>query len=175
MSEQNIFWGSVIGFFTVCILGTFFHFLYGLSGNSTAVALFTPVNESVWEHLKLLFFPSLFYSIAELIVYGRKICGFLFSRTVGIIAGLIFMPAAFMLYSTILGRSYVVIDILIFIISVFLTYYIGYSRLKKGTDCSSKKTLAAVIILSGVALLMSGLTFDPPSTPLFRDPTAIEG
>ena len=53
--------GTALHFVLVAaFLGTLNHFLYFLSGQSPIVALFCPVNESVWEHLKLLYFP--FYS-----------------------------------------------------------------------------------------------------------------
>lgn len=51
----------VIGFFVVGILGTLFHFVYDWSGQLWLVGLFAPVNESTWEHMKLLFVPMLIY------------------------------------------------------------------------------------------------------------------
>ena len=51
----------------VAVLGTLNHFLYELSGGAAIFALFCPVNESTWEHLKLLFFPYLFASIWQYI------------------------------------------------------------------------------------------------------------
>ena len=51
----------VIGFFVVGILGTLFHFVYDWSGQMWFVGLFVPVNESTWEHMKLLFVPMLIY------------------------------------------------------------------------------------------------------------------
>jgi hypothetical protein len=47
------------------LAGTLLHFTYEWSGNNFWVGLFSPVNESTWEHMKLLFFPMLFYSIAS--------------------------------------------------------------------------------------------------------------
>ena len=44
----------------VVVLGCLNHFIYEWTGESPISALFCPVNESVWEHLKLLFFPYLF-------------------------------------------------------------------------------------------------------------------
>ena len=41
----------------VAILGSLNHFLYDWTGGSSLAALFCPINESPWEHLKLLFFP----------------------------------------------------------------------------------------------------------------------
>ena len=55
---------------TVCFLsilaGSALHFLYDLWPNPLT-AVFAPVNESVWEHLKLLYAPFL-------------VCGFVLNR-----------------------------------------------------------------------------------------------
>ena len=49
----------------VILLGSLSHFLYELSGGAAIFALFCPINESVWEHLKLLFFPFLFITAIQ--------------------------------------------------------------------------------------------------------------
>ncbi len=75
--------GTALHFVLVAaFLGTLNHFLYFLSGQSPIVALFCPVNESVWEHLKLLYFPFLFVSIWE--YSASRIRLFYRSFTVGI-------------------------------------------------------------------------------------------
>ena len=48
---------TVAGILFTIALGTLLHFTYDISGNSDFVAIFSAVNESTWEHLKLLFFP----------------------------------------------------------------------------------------------------------------------
>lgn len=56
---------TVIGILFTMILGSLSHFFYGWSGDFFLVGLFSPVNESVWEHLKLLFFPALLFMLTE--------------------------------------------------------------------------------------------------------------
>ena len=48
-AERQILAGVPVLF----LAGTLIHFLYGLSGEFFLVGLLAPVNESVWEHLKL--------------------------------------------------------------------------------------------------------------------------
>lgn len=47
---------QIISSIFVCILGTLLHFTYKVFGENSFVASFSAVNESVWEHLKLLYF-----------------------------------------------------------------------------------------------------------------------
>ena len=49
--------------FFVLITGTLSHFIYEWSGNNFIVGFFFPVNESTWEHMKLVFFPMFLFSI----------------------------------------------------------------------------------------------------------------
>ncbi len=56
---------EIISFIIASLLGVIFHFIYGWSGENAVAGLFFPVNESTWEHLKLIFFPILLVSIGE--------------------------------------------------------------------------------------------------------------
>ena len=47
------------------IVGTLLHFTYEWSGENKFIASFSAVNESVWEHLKLVFYPMLIAGIVE--------------------------------------------------------------------------------------------------------------
>ena len=80
-----------IRYLFVVLFGVFLHFAYELSGNNPIVGLFAPVNESVWEHLKLLFFPMLTLTIWDLFITNRNNLNFLPARTIGILSGLAFI------------------------------------------------------------------------------------
>ena len=54
------------------ILGSFLHFTYAFLGNNPVVAIFSSINESVWEHLKLLFFPMLLSIIIGYFYIGKN-------------------------------------------------------------------------------------------------------
>ena len=167
---EKSFWSSLIGFFTVSLMGVVGHFLYELSGNDRFVGLFMPVNESVWEHLKLLFFPFMLYAFAETAVYGRKIKGFLFSRITGVIIGLVFIPTAYFIYTAVIGKNFAPLDILLYFIGVFIAFNTSYKRILQGHDKNIWRTVSAIILFLGISALFIGLTFSPPNTALFISP-----
>ncbi|MBR5139580.1 MAG: hypothetical protein IKV16_00870, partial [Clostridia bacterium] len=70
-------------------LGILFHFLYDISGKSQLVRPFAPVNESVWEHLKLIFFPFVLIMPVEYLLYGKRAYNFFSSKFIGLEIGLI--------------------------------------------------------------------------------------
>ena len=63
---------TIISASCVIGIGTLFHFLFELLGQNAFVGLFTPVNESVWEHLKLIYFPFIISMTVEYFIYGKE-------------------------------------------------------------------------------------------------------
>ena len=89
--------GTALHFVLVAaFLGTLNHFLYFLSGQSPIIALFCPVNESVWEHLKLLYFPFLFVSIWEYLSLHPVVLPFFYCRYLGVLLGMFFTVSVFL-------------------------------------------------------------------------------
>ena len=54
------------------ILGTLLHFTYEWSNENRIVGFFSAVNESTWEHLKILFYPMIITTIIEMIFIGKE-------------------------------------------------------------------------------------------------------
>lgn len=73
------------------ILGTILHFTYEWFNYNVIVGLFSAINESVWEHLKLLFYPMFFISIIGYFKIGRKLCNYWYAQMYGIVFALIFV------------------------------------------------------------------------------------
>ena len=165
-SEHILLWP----FLLTAALGTWNHFFYSFSGNSAFIALFCPVNESVWEHLKLLFFPFLFVSALEYTCYRRSPLRFFYSRYLGVVSGMIFTVAFFYTYSGIIGRNFLLIDILLFFSSVLIAFvsanhFYLQNRSMRASDRTYIITLWAV-----TALFFFVFTCFPPDIPLFYSP-----
>ncbi|MBE7055804.1 MAG: hypothetical protein E7392_06810, partial [Ruminococcaceae bacterium] len=56
---------QLAGFIFTGIAGVILHFLFDWTGGSVLVAPFSAVNESIFEHMKLLFFPMLLFAFVE--------------------------------------------------------------------------------------------------------------
>jgi hypothetical protein len=116
----------IISAVLTAILGTLMHFFYEWSGQNQIVGLFTPVNESVWEHLKLLFFPVILFSVVENIIYGKNFGIFLFSRVLGIASGLGLIVSMHYTYSGIIGKSNTVVDMCLYFLGVAAAYLVSF-------------------------------------------------
>ena len=106
----------------VAILGSLNHFLYDWTGGSSLAALFCPINESPWEHLKLLFFPFLFVTLGTAALYRFRDRRFFYCRFLGVVCGMAFTLVTFYTYTGIWGSHALILDLLIFFLSVVLSF-----------------------------------------------------
>ena len=158
---QRAVWGSIAGFFIVSLIGTVWHYLYGFSGGNAFVGIFAPINESVWEHLKLLLYPFLLYVTAEYFLFGRHIGGFVYSMTIGLLCGLVFIPLSFYAYNIFTHRAVTALDIIIYYLSVAVTFFIGTERIISLKDGTAQKNLRAAVIIAALILAFTLVTFFP--------------
>lgn len=149
------------------ILGVFFHFTYEWSNKNSFVALFSAVNESTWEHLKLIFFPMIITSIIGYIFIRNETLNFWCSRVLGIISAMSFIVIFFYTYTGIIGTNFAIINILIFIVAVIIGEWISYLKMSGNQKCNNKN---AIIIIFVLLILFIIFTFIPPQINLFRNP-----
>jgi hypothetical protein len=157
----------IAGFFFVLILGTFLHFTYDLSGQNKFISYFSAVNESVWEHLKLIFFPALIFSVAEYVACENPRDDFWAVKMTSIISAMSFIVVFFYTYSGVLGFNLAIVDILSFVIADFILFYLSYNMLKSssfGTKADSIKAIAVLLLLFVCFILW---TDNPPDLGIF--------
>lgn len=149
------------------ILGTLLHFTYQLSGENYIVAMFSSINESVWEHLKLLYFPMLLTIIMGCFYFEKNFPNFICSKTVGIIISIMFLIIFNYTYTGIIGKNIPIIDISSFFIAVILGEYIAYLLVINNFKCNSKISILFLIIL---LICFIVFTYFTPDLGIFRDP-----
>ena len=110
------------GFLTAAVLGTLAHFTYRWSGGALLAGVFCAVNESVWEHMKLLFFPVFLFTAAQFCMGERD--GLLAARAVSVTAGLALIPTLYYTYTGIWGDHVLWADAAIFYLSAAVTFWL---------------------------------------------------
>ena len=167
MNKKKIRNYQIFSTIFVCILGTLLHFTYELSGENSIIASFSAVNESVWEHLKLLFFPMLLTTIIGYFYVGKNVHNFLCSKTIGIITSMLFTVIFFYTYSGILGKNIAIIDISSFFVATILGEYVAYRLMNSTFKCNNKISIIVLIII-GICFVT--FTYSAPQIGIFKDP-----
>ena len=162
------------GFAVTSLGGTLLHFLYDWLNQAAWIAPFSGVNESTWEHMKLLFWPMFLFAIVQSFFFQSR-SDFWCVKLRGILLGLLLIPTLFYTYNGAIGKSPDWLNIAIFFISAAISYlYETRSFHKEETPCKHPKRSLALLLL--IASLFVVFTFRAPSLGLFRDPlTGIYG
>lgn len=159
-----------LGFVFISIFGTLLHFVYGWSGENQIVGLFSPVNESIWEHMKLFFFPMFLFIVIMSYFnvlqtyYPALVPGLL----VGLLAGTWFIPVAYYAYSGILGRNITLVDVLLFYVAVFVGLRVAYGKVTNH-ELSKYELPLKICAMIMLALFMLFSRF-PPEWGMFLEP-----
>jgi hypothetical protein len=169
LQRRSILRYELIGMLLISLLGGILHFTFEWSGYNPVVGAFSAVNESVWEHLKLGFWPVLLYMLIEYRFIKKEANNFFVAKTVVPYAITAIIPAIFYSYTSITGESIFIIDILSFIIAVIIGQYLSY-RLLIHKPLHPKLELVALAALLLLAFLFIAFTFIPPHLPPFQDP-----
>ncbi len=158
------------GFIFTAIGGVLLHFLYDWMNQSVIAAPFSAVNESIWEHMKLLFFPMFVFALIEYKSAGKSFENFWCAKLTGIITGVILIPVLYYTYTGALGVHADWFNIVIFFIAAGVTYSLENLLLKSQMNFCKSSSLA-FWVLCLVAALFVVRTFVQPKIPLFQDPT----
>ena len=159
---------QLMGFAVTSLCGTLLHFLYDWLGESVLVAPFSGVNESTWEHMKLLFWPMLIYTVAEAFFF-KNYDGYACIKLRGILIGLGLIPLLFYGYNGIIGKSPDWINIAIFFISAAAAFIYEARTLKQDKIVCPSPSIAYGV-LSFIAILFVVFTFLTPRLAIFKDP-----
>lgn len=157
------------GFLFTVILGTLLHFVFAWSGRSLWTAPFSAVNESIWEHMKLIYFPMVLFALIQNHFQPEKHHSFWCIKLVAILTALILIPVIYYTYTGILGISADWFNIAIFFIAASGAFLLERILLCRNTACPIGQKLA-IALIAIIGLLFVILTFLPPQIPLFQDP-----
>ena len=156
------------GFVFTGILGTFLHFLFDLAGGSLWAGLFSAVNESIWEHMKLLFYPMVLFALVEYGFWGKETPGFWKVKLLGILVGLALIPVIYYSYTGILGVSADWFNIAIFFLAAGAAYVLETRRFQKGLlSPTGSKAASCATAWAFLRNLLPGEIFRGPAEQIF--------
>ena len=156
MQKRLLRW-ELIGFAFTGAVGTLLHFVYEWTGGNPLIAAFCAVNESTWEHMKLLFVPFFLFTMVEFIVFAEPLRSFFAAKAASILLGLLAIPVLFYSLGGMFGKTPDWVNIAIFFLA---------DALRGGAW-----QLAGFLLLWALAFAFVFFTYRPIRLPLWQDPT----
>ena len=159
---------KIIGVFVIMGLSVLSHFMYEWFNNFVFSILF-PVNESIWEHMKLLVTPVLIYAFIEYFIYrkkGIKFNNFSISYSISIIVGIVSYLIVYLPIDHFFGHN-MIISIALLFLDYILISYISYSILN--TRFIKYSEVIGILLIIIIYFIFYYLTYYPVHSYIFYD------
>lgn len=164
----------ILSYIFVTLLGVLLHFTYKWSNNNFFVGLFSAVNESTWEHLKLVFFPMLLLTAWDILNKKKGIHytdtldeQFLPVRTLSILAAMAFTVITYYTFTGVIGKNIDFVNIAIYFLAVAFGFWTEKRIYEKGTPVNNT---ASITILLVFAFLFFIFSYHSPNVGIFSIP-----
>lgn len=168
--KGNIFLGILI----ICILSIPQHYLYDFSGKLLPIGLLAPINESVWEHLKLGFYPTILWWIISYLILRKKtkisFARWFFSLVITLVICLLFIPSFYYTYTGAFGFHSMLLNIFSLILAISIAQFTAFCIYRNINLKKYHVHLSAIVFIALLIAFIS-FTFIPPHLPLFMDPS----
>jgi hypothetical protein len=169
----SIFRWEMWGILFIVLLGSFLHFTFDLSGGWRPLGVISAVNESVWEHLKLAFWPAFIWTVIEFFFSRRSAKdispNFIMAKAIGAYIMPLIIVAIFYSYTAFTGHSILAVDLSSFVIAVVIGQIVSYKFWRSLRLAKVFNSLGLAMLVIG-ALLFAVFTFYPPAADIFQDP-----
>ncbi len=165
---------NILAFLLIGVLGTVGHFVYEWSGNSRLIGCFFATNESTWEHLKLLFFPTVIYSVIEYIFVQKEIKNYIPAVIISVISGMLAIVTLFYTYQGVIGKNIDFLNISIYYIAIIVMLFVKTKVID--SERLSNRNWSLIFLLIGVliAFLFLIFTYSPPNLNIFSEPKILK-
>ncbi len=155
----------IIAAIVTAAAGTGLHFLYGVLPN-LFTALLAPINESVWEHLKLLYWPTL-AAAAVLSIFTQKRLELWSGFFIALLAMPLFLLGVYYALHA-LGVESRIVDISLYYLTVAGGFYLAWLLRDNAFAVKISGGALMLVMLYGAALIL--FTFAAPDAGIFRLP-----
>lgn len=166
-TNKKVIITEVIAIVAVLLLGTLFHNLYEWTENDF-LAIISPVNESKWEHIKIMFYPYLLIGAIEYLIIGKDTRNFVFGKTLGVITLIIATFGLIQLAELFTDEPSTLFHIIAYAIGIIIAQYVSYKVItdKEYNGCTRWISYVIIIIVIGI---ITYFTYRPLKIDFFMD------
>lgn len=163
----SVGWWAIVPLFVV---GSVLHFAYDWSGHNRVIAVFSAVNESYWEHIKIAAWPTMVLYLVLFAIGGHQYPSFIPAATIALYSIPMTMIGVVFAYKAVTGRNVLWLDISVFGVTIALAQTIFVSLLQ-GLEAGLVVVVIAIFYLVGIVGAYLLFTLRPPDEPdVFIDP-----
>jgi len=166
-SKKKVITVRVIGITSIILLGFLFHELYKSTGFKV-LSVIAPVNESKWEHWKMVYSPMIIVSIFEYPFIKSYSNNYIFALALGILAFEFVTFGIIESYELFFGQAHLFVHVSTYILGAVAGQNFRY-YLMKYTEPNKLLFIIGISILIIQFALFVAFTFNPPKIEYFKD------
>jgi hypothetical protein len=163
---------ELVGAVFVFLAGSLLHFTYAWSGENALVGVFAAIDESVWEHLKLAFWPGLVHGLAGFLIFGQAVPNHGLGKALGLLVTPCLITAGFYGYTALLGHHLLALDIGLFGLAIAVGHGVSLAIYRWPTRSRAVQMLG-IALLFGLTVAFSAFTYARPPLGMFQPPQVI--
>lgn len=163
---------NFIGIFVILLIAGPLHFAYEWSGENFLMSLVAPVNESIWEHLKMVYWPTLLWWVTGYVLFRHRkaLSGIRWfqSMAVSIIFNMLIIVLWYYTWSGALGIEATWVNF-----SSMISVVIGQLLAVHVYRVAKPRWIyfiPGVFIMLSLAFMSGYFTYYPPALPMFISP-----
>ena len=156
---------EIYGLIFSIIVGTIGHFLFDLTNKNKVIGFLFAKNESTWEHMKLGITPIIIWSLIELIILKNP--NVIINTTIKVIVFSLGIIILYYGYKKLLIKNILILDILIFYISLGTAYLVGINNLND--TYAWYLYIPAIIFIGSLIYAYKNFSKNPPNSFIFKD------
>jgi len=179
MKEKILNWirvhqTQIITIALMIVIGTCMHFVTDIFDTKTAkliLGVIFPVNETSWEHMKMLWYPFLVAGI--ILSIKRKDWGYFGGFVIGGTLSIPMMIGIFTIYQSFTMHSVLIIDIITFMMVMIMFALLAFDLAK--LEIVKKAKIYLIVLAVTVTAVLILLTYLPGEGYVFLDDEGFEG
>lgn len=159
----------LIGIPIIFLLSSLSHFIYDITGDNFIVGLFSPINESIFEHTKMVIIPIIFYFTIYYLLNKNQISpnAWFTATLISVVLCVMLIPLLYYFYTSAFGIKSLLVDIFILFLSILIAQLIAIYFYNNFNGIDYR---LAIIFISLVIILFISFTLFAPRLPIFKEP-----
>lgn len=151
--------------FFIFLIAAIIHSLYDIT-SFEFLKPFVPINESVWEYMKMMFYTGLIWTVIEYCSGTFCYFNFWFAKGISILLMTFLVSIIFYTYTAFTGKGIIWIAIIMTFVIAFIGQFVFKSIVTSYKDYSKYNPLILILII-GFILLFGYFSYYPPDAKIF--------
>ncbi len=167
-----MWWVIIIETLAITLIGSLLHFTYEWSHQNKIVAIFSAVNESTWEHIKLALSGIFCCMLVDIFFFGNN-PNYWLARSMSFVVPVVVIPIIFYSYTKFTKHPILPVDISSFVVAAFLSSVV-FVMILNAPAISFWGSLLSMLVSTVILAAYLLLTEFPLHNFLFEDPITHE-